>query len=197
MIINEQISGNIFKAIKQQFGAPCWLRWDCLKKTRLEITRYSNHLRFSLRCRHNDIIPKDGASRELFQERIHLYFVVKNNLQNRMTEIDENIHAALSSNHYDQMIKVNESSCLKEMRLCKARYLKKFSNINRPVVTENTSIDTSKCVMNFSFKQLSEKENRVLFQCVLLLHKVDFYYLLQFIRIWKFEGKSFRNSIYI
>ena len=78
----------IFKIIKEQYGAPTLSQCRKLEKTELKYARYTNHLRYSLRCLHNNLIPNDfylkpklqdpkshkmldKASRPLLQNRNH------------------------------------------------------------------------------------------------------------------------------
>ena len=50
---------NIFKTIKEQYGASTLSKCRKHEKTQLKHARYTNHLRFSLRCLHNNLIPND------------------------------------------------------------------------------------------------------------------------------------------
>ena len=65
---------------------------------------YTNHLRFSLRCHHNKILPKDlqlncrikierskitlqRAGKLLLQERIHINHVIRDRFNNNMEQL--------------------------------------------------------------------------------------------------------------
>ena len=50
---------NIFKTIKEQYGGSTLCKCREVEKTQLKHARYTKHLRFSLRCLHNNLIPND------------------------------------------------------------------------------------------------------------------------------------------
>ena len=56
---NEQTRKNIFMYIKTHYGETILAKMSKLEKTMIKYSSYSNHLRFSLRCHHNKILPKD------------------------------------------------------------------------------------------------------------------------------------------
>ena len=79
---------NLEYVIKEQYGASILSQCRKLEKTELKYARYTNHLQYSLRCLHNNLIPNDlclkpklqdpksrkildKASRLLLQNRIH------------------------------------------------------------------------------------------------------------------------------
>ena len=55
----EQTSKNIFTYIKTHYGETILAKIRKLEKTKIKYSSYTNHLRFSLRCHHNKILPKD------------------------------------------------------------------------------------------------------------------------------------------
>ena len=55
----EQTSKNIFTYIKTHYGETILAKIRKLEKTMIKYSSYTNHLRFSLRCHHNKILPKD------------------------------------------------------------------------------------------------------------------------------------------
>ena len=55
----EQTSKNIFTYIKTYYGETILAKIRKLEKTMIKYSSYTNHLRFSLRCNHNKILPKD------------------------------------------------------------------------------------------------------------------------------------------
>ena len=55
----EQTSKNIFMYIKTHYGETILAKIRKLEKTMIKYSSYTNHLRFSLRCHHNKILPKD------------------------------------------------------------------------------------------------------------------------------------------
>ena len=55
----EQTSKSIFTYIKTHYGEAILAEIGKLEKTMIKYSSYTNHLRFSLRCHHNKILPKD------------------------------------------------------------------------------------------------------------------------------------------
>ena len=54
-----QASKNIFTYIKTHYGENILAKIQKLEKTMMKYSSYINQLRFSLRCHHNKILPKD------------------------------------------------------------------------------------------------------------------------------------------
>lgn len=50
---------NIFQVIKLQYGESILADVRRLERTNLKYGNYTNHLRFCLRCLHNNTLPKD------------------------------------------------------------------------------------------------------------------------------------------
>ena len=86
-----------------------------LTKTELRYARYTNHLRYSLRCLHNNLIPNDlclkpklqdpksrkildKASRHLLQNRIHENHYIRKNLQSSIKQATDNLSNTLTQN---------------------------------------------------------------------------------------------------
>ena len=55
----EQTSKSIFKYIKTHYGETNLAKTRKLEKTMIKYSSYTNHSRFSLRCHHNKILPKE------------------------------------------------------------------------------------------------------------------------------------------
>ena len=55
----EQISKNDFTYIKTHYGETILAKIQKLEKTMIKYSTYTNHLRFSLHCHRNNILPKD------------------------------------------------------------------------------------------------------------------------------------------
>ena len=55
----EQTSKNIFTYIKTHYGETILAKIRKLGKTMIKYSSYTNHLRFSLRCHHNKILPNN------------------------------------------------------------------------------------------------------------------------------------------
>ena len=84
----EQTSKNIFTYIKTHYGETILAKYSS----------YTNHLRFSLRCHHNKVLPKDRqlksrikterskiilqrAGKLLLQEQIHINHIIRDRLK--------------------------------------------------------------------------------------------------------------------
>ena len=100
----EQTSKNIFTYIKTHYGETILAKIRKLEKTKIKYSSYTNHLRFSLRCHHNKILPKDlqlksrikterskiilqRAGKLLLQERIHINHVIRDTLDVKLFSI--------------------------------------------------------------------------------------------------------------
>ena len=55
----EQASKNVFTYIKTHYGETILAKIRKLEKSMIKYSSYTNHLRFSLCCHHNKILPKD------------------------------------------------------------------------------------------------------------------------------------------
>ena len=56
--VNDYVA-HIFTYIKTHYGETILAKIRKLEKTKIKYSSYTNHLRFSLRCHHNKILPKD------------------------------------------------------------------------------------------------------------------------------------------
>ena len=99
--------------IKEQYGASTLSQCRKREKTELKYARYTNHLRYSLRCLHNNLIlndlylkPKlqdaksrkilDKASRLLLQNRIHENHYIRKNLNSSIKQTTDNLSDTLT-----------------------------------------------------------------------------------------------------
>ena len=113
MDTTESTNTNIFKIIKEQYGASTLSQCRKLEKTELKYARYTNHLRCSLRCLHNNLIPNDlylkpklqdqksrkildKASRLLLQNRIHENHNIRKDLQSSIKQTTDNLSDTLT-----------------------------------------------------------------------------------------------------
>ena len=55
----EQTSKNIFMYIKTHYGETILAKIRKVEKTMIKYSSYTNRLRFSLGCHHNNILPKN------------------------------------------------------------------------------------------------------------------------------------------
>ena len=100
----EQTSKNIFTYIKTHYGETILAKIRKLEKTMIKYSSYTNHLRFSLRCHHNKILPKDLqlksrikterskiilqlAAKLLQQQLIHINHVIRDRLKNSIEQV--------------------------------------------------------------------------------------------------------------
>ena len=94
-----QTSETIFMYIKRHYGETILAKIRKLEKTMIKYLSLANYLRFSLRCHHSKILPKDlqlktriktersnriiqCAGKLLLQERIHINHVIGDRLKN-------------------------------------------------------------------------------------------------------------------
>ena len=94
-----QTSETIFMYIKRHYGETILAKIRKLEKTMIKYLSLANYLRFSLRCHHSKILPKDlqlktriktersnrilqCARKLLLQERIHINHVIGDRLKN-------------------------------------------------------------------------------------------------------------------
>ena len=179
----ESTNLNIFKIIQQQHGETIFHKCRTLEKTRLKYTRYTNHLRFSLHCHHNNLIPNDlylksklktpkskqileRASHQLLQERIHINHNRKNRIKTSLDKQTDHIQSILQPEHYNQLVTYHNNTYENETKKVKNRHLKKFNNLlkkhqDQQPPTENT-IDKSKWIVNLSSKTLTPAEENLL-----------------------------------
>ena len=107
-MITERARHNTFKYIKTHYGETILAKIWKLQKAVIKYSSYTNHLRFSLRCHHRKILPKDlqlksrikternklilqRTSKLLLQERLHISHAINDRLKNRMEQLRGNI----------------------------------------------------------------------------------------------------------
>ena len=103
-MITEHTRYNTFKYIKTHYGETILAKIWKLQKAVIKYSSYTNHLRFSLRCHHRKILPKDlqlksrikternklilqRASKLLLQERLHISHAINDRLKNRIEQL--------------------------------------------------------------------------------------------------------------
>ena len=167
----ESTNLNIFRIIQQQYGETIFHKCRTLEKTRLKYTRYTNHLRLSLRCHHNNLIPNDlylksklktpkskqilkRATHQLLQERIHINHNRRNHIKTSLDKQTDHIQSILQPEHYNQLVTYHDNTYENETKKVKNRHLKKFNNLlkkhqDQQPPTENT-IDKSKWIVKVS-----------------------------------------------
>ena len=134
----EQTSKNIFKYIKTHYGETSLAKIRKLEKTMTQYSSYTSHLRFSLRCHHNKILPKDlqlksrikterikiilqRAGKVLLQERIHINHIIRDRLKNSIEQLKGKILESITPEEFHLVEKIHENSYTKSFELTKKR----------------------------------------------------------------------------
>ena len=187
MNTTELTNTKIFKIIKEQYGASTLSQCRKLEKTELKYARYTNHLRYSLRCLHNNLIPNDlylkpklqdpksrkildKASRLLLQNRIHENHNIRKDLQSSIKQTTDNLSDTLTQEHFTQMQDIHSKTYKHELGKSKERQLKKFNtlyqkrkdNQQKEINEQTTTVDKSKWVINLSTYNITKDERELL-----------------------------------
>ena len=178
----EQTSENIFTYIKTHYGETILAKIRKLEKTMIKYSSYTNHLRFSLRCHHNKILPKDlqlksrikterskiilqRAGKLLLQERIHINHVIRDRLKNSIEQLKGKILESITPEEFHLVEKIHENLYRKSFDLTKKRLIWKFDElIRKNKVTQSATnvADKKKRVTNMSSRQLTHIETNLL-----------------------------------
>ena len=181
MSITGSTNANTFKLIKDQYGAPILANIRRLERLRIKYGRYSNHLRFSLRCHHSDLLPNDlqlkckvhtqkardvlnKASKTLLQERIRLNHNKRNFLKQEIDKVDTKLKETIEQKLYDDVKTIHTFTQKKEMELSKVRQVKKYDRLKARkekedgLTDQNKVVDRNRWVLNLSDKQLNDSE---------------------------------------
>ena len=117
----------IFTYIKTHYGETILDKIRKLEKTMMKYSSYTNHLRFSIRCHQNKILPKDlqlksrikterskiilqRAGKLLLQERIHINYVIRDTLKNRIEQLKGKILEYITPGEFHLVEKIHENS---------------------------------------------------------------------------------------
>ena len=136
----EQTSKNIFTYIKTHYGETILAKIRKLEKTKIKYSSYTNQLRFSLRCHHSKILPKDlqlksrikterskiilqRAGKLLLQERIHINHVIRDRLKNGIEQLKGKILESITPEEFHLVEKIHENSYNKSFELTKKRHI--------------------------------------------------------------------------
>ena len=178
----EQTSKNIFTYIKTHYGETILAKIGKLEKTKIKYSSYTNHLRFSLRCHHNNILPKDlqlksrikterskiilqRAGKLLLQERIHINHVIRHWLKNGIEQLKGKILESITPEKFHLVEKIHENSYKKFFDLTKKRHKRKFDElISRNKIRQSATniADKKKWVINMSSRQLTHIDTDLL-----------------------------------
>ena len=168
--------------IKTHYGETILAKTRKLEKTMIKYSSYTNHLRFSHRCNHNKILPKDlqlksttktkqskiilqRAGKLLLQERIHIYHVIRDRLKNCIEQLKGKILESITLEEFDLVEKIHENLYKKSFDLTKKRHIPKFDElISKNKITQSATniTDKKKWVSNMSSRQLTHIETSLL-----------------------------------
>ena len=136
----EQTSKNIFTYIKTHYSETIPAKIRKLEKTIIKYSSYTNHLRLSLCCHHNKILPKDlqlknrikterskitlqRAGKLLWHERIHINHLIGDRLKNSIEQLKGKI---LTPEEFHLVEKIYENFYQKSFELTKKRHIPEF-----------------------------------------------------------------------
>ena len=148
----------------------------------IKYSPYTNHLRFSLRCHHNKILPKNlqlksrittersqiilqRAGKLLLQEQIHINHVIRDMLKNSIEQLKCKILESITTEEFALVEKIHENLLKKSFELTKKRHIRKLNELisNNKVTQSATNItDKKKWVINMSSRQLTHIETDLL-----------------------------------
>ena len=140
-------STNIIHIIKQQYGESILSEARRLERTRFKYAKYTNHLRFSLRCQHNNLIQKDlclknriktsrskqildKASCQLLQERININHNRTNHLKISIDHQTQHLKSTLHPQHFEDLHNLHNKTYSREIAVTKERHLKKYITLS-------------------------------------------------------------------
>ena len=179
MNITGSTSDNIFHLIKDQYGVSILAKIRRLERLRIKYGKFSNHLRFSLRCLHSDLLPNDlrlkckvptkkardicnRAGRLLLQERIHINDKKRKSLKNQIEIVESELKETLTSEQYEGVKSIHDFTASRESENSKERQVQKFERLLTRKEKENHNnvmekvVDKDKWIINLSEKQLSD-----------------------------------------
>ena len=162
------INTNVFSRIKLHHGEPMLAKVRMLERKKLKFVRYSNHLRFSLRCLHNELVPKDlrprckvktercreaahRFSRLQLQERIHLNHSTRDRIKASIDDLTVDIKKTLSTEDFAEVESLQKLRCDKIMSQVRERHVKKFNDLLRQ--NDKAADDQNKVVKNWLISQ--------------------------------------------
>ena len=174
----EQTSKNSFTYIKTHYGETILAKIRKLEKTMIKYSSDTNHLRFSLPCHHNKILPKDlqlksrikterskiilqRAGKLLLQVRIHINHVIRDRLKNGIEQSKGKILQSITPEEVHLVEKIHENLYKKSFDLIKKGHIRKFDElISKNKITQSATniTDQNKWVINMSSRQLTHIE---------------------------------------
>ena len=141
----------------------------------IKYSSYTNHLRFSLHCHRNKILPKDlqlksrikteqskiilqRAGKLLLRERIHINHVIRDRLKNGIKQLKSKILESITPEEFHLVEKIHENWYRKSFDLTKKRHIRKFDELiskNKTTQSTTNTTDKKKWVIKMSSRQLT------------------------------------------
>ena len=132
----EQTGKNIFIYVKTHYDETILAKTRKLEKTMMKYSSYTNHLQFSLRGHHKNILPKDLqlkrrikterskiilqlAAKLLQQQLIHINHVIRDRLKNSIEQVKGKILESITSTEFHIVEEIHENSYKKYFELTK------------------------------------------------------------------------------
>ena len=156
----EQTGKNIFIYIKTLYDEANLAKTPKLEKSMMKYSSYTNHLRFSLRGHHKNILPKDlQLKRRIKTERskiilqltaklllrININHVIRDRLKSSIEQGKSKILESITSTEFHLEEKIRENSYKKSLELAKKRHIRKFNElISKDKVTPSATNITDK-----------------------------------------------------
>ena len=128
----------------------------------IKYSSYKNDLRFSFRCHHNKVLPKDlqlksriktkqskiillRTDKLLLQKLIYINHAILDRLKNSIEQLKVNILECITPEEFDLVEKIHENLYKKSFQLRKKRRIQKFNElISKNKVTQSATNMTEK-----------------------------------------------------
>ena len=138
-----------FKYLRNNFGLDCLKLCRELEHTARKIANFRNHLRFNLRCLHEDIIPRSvklksnikghkaeniirNAERKLLNERsIRQVNFTIDVLNSKYHKTEEKLRSIIPSETYERVLSFIKNTQLTQHSLVKDRRINKFVTLKQ------------------------------------------------------------------
>ena len=137
------MTDNLHHYIRSNFGQDALKLVQNLEKTVRKVANYRNHLRFTIRCYHNNLTPKSlhlsspikgykasrilhRAEKYLINERIRQINSTLRFLNEKVIDIKEELFTTLPSEAYDRIIDFTSHAQLSQREIGKKCQLEKF-----------------------------------------------------------------------
>ena len=123
----------------------------------IKYSSYKNDLRFSFRCHHSKVLPKDlqlksriktkqsktillRTDKLLLQKLIYINHAILDRLKNSIEQLKVNILECITPQEFDLVEKIHENLYKKSFELTKKRHIRKFNElISKNKVTQSAT----------------------------------------------------------